>query len=227
MTDHSLPTVTTQYAAFLAAIDGRIKDVFMGADPATTSVTNAPTNATRWNSALNRWEKFNGTTWVFLATGNVYAISISGTALVATTANAVPWGGITSKPTTIAGYAISDAAPLNSPAFTGTPTSSTFEVGFRDIVSLPNTAVGATGAQGKVYKNTGAHTVPASVFSADDCYCVYNNSASAFAINQGSGLTLRLVGTASTGNRTLAPRGFATIWFVSSTECVISGGGVS
>lgn len=37
----------------------------------------------------------------------------------------VPWGNIGSKPTTLSGYGITDAAPLASPAFTGTPTAPT------------------------------------------------------------------------------------------------------
>jgi hypothetical protein len=32
-------------------------------DPATTTPTNLPTNAIRWNGAQNRFEKWNGTTW--------------------------------------------------------------------------------------------------------------------------------------------------------------------
>ena len=42
-----------------------------------------------------------------------------------------------------------------------------------------------------------------------------------------AGLTLRLAGTATTGNRTLAARGLATIWFNSASEAVASGPGVS
>jgi hypothetical protein len=37
----------------------------------------------------------------------------------------VPWASITTKPTTLAGYGITDAAPKNSPALTGTPTAPT------------------------------------------------------------------------------------------------------
>lgn len=225
MTDHNTPAVTTPYATFLSAISGRIQDAMLGNDPATTSVTNPPTNAIRWNSASARFEKYNGSTWPALS--SLYAINISGSAAVAASANAVAWGNVSGRPTTLGGYAISDGAPLASPAFTGTPTSSTLEIGFRDIPSIGNTGTAANGAQGKVYKNTGAITVPASVFSADDCFCVYNNSAAPFNITQGAGLTMRLVGTTTVGTRALAARGFASVWFVSATECVVSGGGVS
>jgi len=57
--------------------------------------------------------------------------------------------------------------------------------------------------------------------------CIYNNSASSITIVQGSGLTLRLAGSTSTGNRTLAPRGFATVWTNSESEYIISGAGLS
>lgn len=62
---------------------------------------------------------------------------------------------------------------------------------------------------------------------AGSTYSVYNDSAAAVTITQGAGLTLRLGGTTTTGNRTLAARGFATIWFNSTTEAIIQGSGVS
>ena len=74
---------------------------------------------------------------------------------------------------------------------------------------------------------TAAITVPASVFAANDVVTVYNNSAGSLSLTQGTGLTLRLVGTATTGSRTLAQRGLATLVFISATECVVSGGGVT
>lgn len=41
------------------------------------------------------------------------------------TVGTVPWANVGSKPTTLAGYGITDAAPSASPAFTGTPTAPT------------------------------------------------------------------------------------------------------
>lgn len=74
---------------------------------------------------------------------------------------------------------------------------------------------------------TGGVTVPSGVFSAGDNVTIYNNSASPQTITQGSGVTLRLVGTTSTGNRSLDQRGLATVLCVASNEFVISGGGLS
>lgn len=74
---------------------------------------------------------------------------------------------------------------------------------------------------------TGGVTVPASVFSVGDAVTIYNKSASSQTIAQGASVTLRQVGTATTGNRTLAQYGLATILCVASNEFVVSGGGLS
>ena len=74
---------------------------------------------------------------------------------------------------------------------------------------------------------TGTITVPASVFASKDVVNIYNNSAAAITVAQGAGLTLRLAGQTSTGDRTLAAYGLVTIVFVSATEAVISGAGVT
>ena len=235
MADHNKPALTDTYANFLTFLNDRIVDVFLGADPATQTVTNPPTNAIRWNGASAKWQKWNATSWVDLNAN--YAINISGLAATATTAAACPWSGITSKPTTLAGFGIADGitaataaatyAPLVSPALTGTPTTGGLEVGFRVIPSIGNTATAAAAARGKVYLNTAGLTINTATFAADDVISVYNNSAAGITITQGAGFTLRQVGTANTGNRTLAQRGYATVFFLSSTEAVISGGGLT
>jgi len=79
----------------------------------------------------------------------------------------------------------------------------------------------------RLITTTAGVTVPSGVFSAGDAISVYNNSASNIIITQGSSVTLRLVGTATTGNRTLAQRGLATIVCVGSNDFVITGGGLS
>ena len=74
---------------------------------------------------------------------------------------------------------------------------------------------------------TGGVTIPPSIFAAGDVVSIYNNSSSNQTITAGAGVTLRLVGTATAGNRTLAQRGLATILCVNSNEFVITGGGIS
>lgn len=74
---------------------------------------------------------------------------------------------------------------------------------------------------------TGGVTVPASVFSAGDVVSIYNNSGSNQTITQGASTTLRQAGTATTGNRTLAQYGVATVLCVASNTFVISGAGLT
>jgi len=76
---------------------------------------------------------------------------------------------------------------------------------------------------------TGNVTVPASVFASPfgQAITVYNNSAVTRYITQGANVTLRLAGTAATGNRTLTQRGLATIVCVSANTFVVSGVGLS
>jgi len=98
------------------------------------------------------------------------------------------------------------------------------QLGFRRLrpASVTTGTVAAADSDSCVYA-TGGVTVPADVFVQGDCFLIYNNSGSAVTITQGSGLTLRLDGTATTGNRTLAARGRAAVQFISATEAVIGG----
>lgn len=73
---------------------------------------------------------------------------------------------------------------------------------------------------------TGDITIPNSVFAAGDIILIYAG-ASARTITQGSSVTMRLGGTATTGSRTLAARGVAMLFFVSASEVVVSGGAVT
>lgn len=74
---------------------------------------------------------------------------------------------------------------------------------------------------------TGGVTINSGIFSAGNNITVYNNSATAQTITQGTSVTLRLAGSATTGNRTLAQRGICTIVCVASNEFVISGAGLT
>jgi hypothetical protein len=74
---------------------------------------------------------------------------------------------------------------------------------------------------------TGGVTVPSSIFTAGQTISIYNNSSSNQTITQGSGVTLQLVASATTGSRTLAGYGLATILCVASNTFLVTGGGVS
>jgi hypothetical protein len=76
---------------------------------------------------------------------------------------------------------------------------------------------------------TGNVTVPAGVFNSPfgQTVSIFNNQTTSNAVVQGSGVTLRLAGTLSTGNRTLARYGVATMVCVAANTFVISGAGLS
>jgi len=95
------------------------------------------------------------------------------------------------------------------------------ETGYRDLPLV-------TGAieRGKCFVTAAGFTLHPGA-AAGSLYRVYNDSAGAITVTQGSGLTLRLAGTASSGSRTIAQRGLATILFLSTSEAVLSGTGVS
>jgi len=101
------------------------------------------------------------------------------------------------------------------------------ELGYRGI---PTASV-ATGSPvaadaGKMVRATAGVTIPNSVFASTDVLTIYNTTAGNITITA-SITTLRLAGTASTGARTLAQKGIATVFFISGTEAVISGTGLT
>jgi len=79
----------------------------------------------------------------------------------------------------------------------------------------------------KLITTTAAITVPSGVFSASDAVTIFNNSGSGFYIFQGSGTTLYLAGTATSGDRFLAGRGVCTIICVGTNTFAVTGGGLT
>jgi hypothetical protein len=63
MADHNKPVLTSTYANFVSELDARFDDLSLGLDPAVTTATNLPVNSLRWNSALGKDQKWNGTVW--------------------------------------------------------------------------------------------------------------------------------------------------------------------
>jgi len=110
--------------------------------------------------------------------------------------------------------------------------TSTVEDSKGDVRKIPNnnqtsayTLVAADG--GKHITTTAGVTIPANVFGAGDAITIINNSGSDITLTQGSSLTLYNSADASTGNRTLAGRGMATVLFFGATGAYISGAGLS
>lgn len=92
----------------------------------------------------------------------------------------------------------------------------------------PNNLIGLR-HRGKMVEVSGSVTVPASVFSNGDMVGIFNDSASPIQIIEGPDLTLGLENSAgpTTGNRTVAPYAMASIWFQTTTDAWVTGGGVT
>ena len=80
---------------------------------------------------------------------------------------------------------------------------------------------------GKVIGAQNTVEIPPSVFGDGDMITIVNYTAGNITLTQGSGLTLYFSGDASTGNKTLATRGMATVWFPAGTTAYMSGTGIS
>lgn len=153
MANWSNPLLTSTYTNFLTEVKDRDTDLALQFDGTTT--TNIPTNTIRWNSSINRWQKWNGTSWAELTstyaltglstTGNATiggtlgsgAItstgSVSGTALIPT-ANTAPTNGVYLPNANTVGIATSGAGRVFVDA------SGRFGVG----TSTPGTAIDVT-----------------------------------------------------------------------------------
>jgi hypothetical protein len=100
-------------------------------------------------------------------------------------------------------------------------------IGWRDVLRSTTTTTAVVADAGKCIAVSAGITIPNATFTAGMAVSIYNDSASSITITQGASLTLRWAGSTSTGNRTLAARGLATIWFNTTSEGVISGSGLT
>jgi len=109
---------------------------------------------------------------------------------------------------------------------TSTGTGIGWTTGGNGIAESTNTTI-VSADKGKYLKVTAGVTINTSTsFSSGDVVSIYNNSASNITVTA-TGVTLRLAGTATTGNRTIAQRGLVTILCITTNEYVITGAGLS
>lgn len=71
MANWNNPTLTSLYTDFLTELKARDTDLALQFDSGTLS--NIPTGAIRWNSTVNRWQKWSGSAWGELTT--TYALT--------------------------------------------------------------------------------------------------------------------------------------------------------
>ena len=78
-----------------------------------------------------------------------------------------------------------------------------------------------------VHSTTTTVVVPNSVFSVGNVVTILNGGTGNITISQGTGFSLRNSGDGTTGNRTLAQYGMATIYFATASIGYISGSNMS
>jgi hypothetical protein len=92
MANWSNPLLTSTYTNFVTEVKDRDTDLALQFDGTTSS--NIPTNAIRWNSSVNRWQKWNGSSWGELT--STYALTGLSTTGNATISGTLGSGAITS-----------------------------------------------------------------------------------------------------------------------------------
>jgi hypothetical protein len=160
------------------------------------------------------------------ATNAAYAYSFNTGTLVTNAVTAVTAGTVT----TAAQPAITSVGTLTSLTVNGSISDS---IGNVRSIAIRNTATSyvLTAADNgqMVSITTGSVTVNTGVFASPfgQTVSIYNNTVTSMSILADSGVTLRLAGTLSTGTRTLARYGVATMVCVAANTFVISGAGLS
>ena len=156
---------------------------------------------------------YGSTTTQSLTVSNLIATAtVSTNTFLATTATATTLTGTTISCTTLTGATNNDSkgelrlVPLNTAtsAYTLTATD-----------------------HGKCISTSSNVIVPPSIFTAGQNAIIFNSGTTDITITQSTSVTMYQVGTANTGNRTLAQKGLATVFCVASNTFVITGGGLS
>ena len=208
---------------------------------ATTATTASIEGVDQTGVASYQPLQFGGSTLNFSISGSTKAtldsnsnFLVGGTAVRATTAGAAHldlFNGTAPAGTLTNGISLySSSGDFNFMDASGNG----YKVGFRNIPQVSKTGAYTPTDTSDVGKHisitTGGVTINASVYSAGDVVTIFNNSGSSQNITQGTSVTLRLAGTATTGTRALAQYGVATLLCITggaTPTFVVSGTGVT
>jgi hypothetical protein len=205
---YSLTFKTTSGSGFTLT-SGKI----YGAYSDGTNITSIDLNSLGGTMTIDQVLTYGSTTAQSLTVGNLIATTnISASTLLATTATATTLTGTTISCTTLTGATNNDSkgelrlVPLNTAtsAYTLTATD-----------------------HGKCISTSSNVIVPPSIFTAGQNAIIFNSGTTDITITQSTSVTMYQVGTSNTGNRTLAQKGLATVYCVTTNTFVITGGGLS
>lgn len=178
-----------------------------------TNMTSIDLNSLGGTMTIDQVLTYGSTTTKSLTVGSLTATSaISTNTLLATTATATTLTGTTISSTTLTGATNNDSkgelrlVPLNT-------ATSAYTLALTD--------------HGTCISTSSNVIVPPSIFSAGQNAIIFNSGTTDITITQSTSVTMYQVGTANTGNRTLAQKGLATVYCVTTNTFVITGGGLS
>jgi hypothetical protein len=155
------------------------------------------------------------------ATGNITAPNLNPANISCTslTATGAVQGATVVGTTSVSGGTVSA---------TTTVADSKGEVRLIPVNSQSSAYVFVAADHGKCVRNTtGGWTLNTGVFTPGQAVSIHNASGSNQTLTSGGGVTMYLGGTATTGNRTIAQRGIATIYCTAADTFVVSGAGVT
>jgi len=178
-----------------------------------TNMTSIDLNSLGGTMTIDQVLTYGSTTTKSLTVSSLTAtVSVSTNTFLATTATATTLTGTTISSTTLTGSTTNDSkgelrlVPL-------TTATSAYTLALTD--------------HGTCISTSSNVIVPPSIFSAGQNVTVFNSGTTDITITQSTSVTMYQVGTSTTGNRTLALKGLATVFCVSTNTFVITGGGIS
>lgn len=166
-----------------------------------------------------QWTVDNIATYGTIASQNSNNVTITGGSISGITATFNVTGDVSGNAGTVTnGVYLTATQTLTNKTITGLASASTvndtlgtgYVIGFRKLPQSANTTAAASDVDKHLFVSATV-TIPSGVFTAGDRFYVVNSSNAAITITQGAGTTLRLAGTATTGNRTLAVYGYADV----------------
>jgi hypothetical protein len=226
-------------------LTGTASGLSIGGNAATaTSATSATTATNATNTAITDDTTTATTcypTWVTTTTGNLPQKTAStkltfvpSTGVLAATTFSGAGTSLTGTASSLTAGAVSNALTAGT-GLTATATYNgsaaiTFNATGSTINSQTTGYTLVAGDAGKTISiTTGGVTIPNAILAAGNIVTIYNNSGSSQTITQGTSLTLQWAGQSSstTGNRTLGLYGMATIVFITASNAVITGSGLT
>ena len=178
-----------------------------------------------------QWSVDNITNYGTVAYQNSNNVTITGGTITGITAIFDLTGNVSGNAGTVTnGVYLTATQTLTNKTLTAMDTASSvkdsagtaYALGYRNYPQSLNTTASASDV-GKHLFVTATTTVPSGVFTAGDYFLVVNNTASTLTLTQGAGTTLRLAGTATTGSRTIAAYGQATVLCTGSETFFVTG----